>query len=355
MKTKSIWMLCRLLGTGLFIVAPGTTSLFLFQSAFAAEPAPRSVPFSDFVGDWRFDGHFADQTVKIGIDTAGKPIFRRRIDIDSKEQYGTEPGKKASVVEANFEYGRYEHEMKAEYNPVEKLLTFRRPTHAEELSYLGPTFLSDYRTLERKTRLELLEEQVALRIVSSDGCKTIMQLQYSGPDLRTSNDAKGGYVAGSLEITQRRNSPPMKLTKVGGCSQAPEITRESDRIRISLQSSILFDFDAYSLKPEAEAVLARIKSSILDQHRGAKLIVNGYTDDRGSLEYNLRLSQRRSEAVESWLAKTGIEPVRMIARGYGKNQPKYPNDTEENRSRNRRVEIEILTGDAGGPVNQSQK
>ncbi len=127
-------------------------------------------------------------------------------------------------------------------------------------------------------------------------------------------------------------------------AKTTEITQEADRIRISMQGAILFDFDKYDLKPQAEAVLEQIKSSIIDQHPDAKLVVEGHTDDRGTVEYNLKLSQRRAESVANWLAKHGVDVPRLQSKGYGKGKPKYPNDTEENRSRNRRVEISVLTG-----------
>ncbi len=126
-------------------------------------------------------------------------------------------------------------------------------------------------------------------------------------------------------------------------TKTTEITQEADRIRISMQGAILFDFDKYDLKPQAEAVLEQIKSSIIDQHPNANLVVEGHTDDRGSVEYNLKLSQRRAESVADWLAKHGVDASRLQSKGDGKANPKYPNDTEENRSRNRRVEISVLT------------
>jgi outer membrane protein OmpA-like peptidoglycan-associated protein len=132
-------------------------------------------------------------------------------------------------------------------------------------------------------------------------------------------------------------------------AKTTEVTQEADRIRISMQGAILFDFDKYDLKPEAEAVLEQIKSSIIDQHPNANLVVEGHTDDRGSVEYNLQLSQRRAESVANWLAKHGVDGARLQSKGDGKAKPKYPNDTEENRSRNRRVEISVLTGTSPSP------
>ncbi len=122
-----------------------------------------------------------------------------------------------------------------------------------------------------------------------------------------------------------------------------EVTQEKGGIRVSLASAILFDFDKSNLKAEAEAVLAEIKRGIIDQHPGARLVVEGHTDDVGSQTYNLGLSSRRASSVAEWLVKHGVSRSRLVARGYGKSRPKYPNTSELNRARNRRVEILVVT------------
>jgi len=121
-----------------------------------------------------------------------------------------------------------------------------------------------------------------------------------------------------------------------------QVTEEQGRIRIVLESEILFDLDKYNLKPSAEAALARIKASIIDKHPGARLIIEGHTDDRGSQEYNQTLSPRRAQSVAVWLTQHGIQPSLLQTVGYGKMKPRVPNTTEENRARNRRVEIIVV-------------
>jgi outer membrane protein OmpA-like peptidoglycan-associated protein len=121
-----------------------------------------------------------------------------------------------------------------------------------------------------------------------------------------------------------------------------QVTEEQGRIRIVLEAEILFDLDKYNLKPSAEAALARIKASIIDQHPGARLIIEGHTDDRGSEEYNRTLSTRRAQSVAAWLSRHGIEGARLQTVGYGKTKPRVPNTSDGNRARNRRVEIVVV-------------
>ena len=125
---------------------------------------------------------------------------------------------------------------------------------------------------------------------------------------------------------------------------APEITQEADRIRVSLPGGILFDFDKYNLKPDAQRVLSQVLSDVIDKHPGSKLVVEGHTDSVGTDEHNQDLSVNRAQSVASWLKQHGVAAPRLSVVGWGKTQPHYPNDTEEHRYRNRRVEISVLMG-----------
>ena len=68
----------------------------------------------------------------------------------------------------------------------------------------------------------------------------------------------------------------------------------------------------------------------------------GYTDDVGSQEYNLGLSERRADAVRNYLVSSGIDPKILTIKGFGKSNPRVPGDTPQARAKNRRVEIGIV-------------
>ena len=70
-----------------------------------------------------------------------------------------------------------------------------------------------------------------------------------------------------------------------------------------------------------------------------RLEIQGHTDNDGSADYNLRLSQQRAESVLRYLLLFGIDPARLQAKGYGETMPVAPNDTAENKEKNRRVEL----------------
>ncbi|MEO0183664.1 MAG: OmpA family protein, partial [candidate division WOR-3 bacterium] len=82
---------------------------------------------------------------------------------------------------------------------------------------------------------------------------------------------------------------------------------------------------------------------ILTMHPEIEVEIQGHTDDIGADAYNLKLSQKRAEAVRDYLInKHMIEPVRLIPVGYGERRPIADNSTEEGRRKNRRVEFLIL-------------
>ena len=72
-----------------------------------------------------------------------------------------------------------------------------------------------------------------------------------------------------------------------------------------------------------------------------KIGIRGHTDNTGTVDYNMNLSIKRAEAVYNYLVNHGINPIRLSYKGFGQTEPAFPNDTEENRSRNRRIEFMI--------------
>jgi outer membrane protein OmpA-like peptidoglycan-associated protein len=111
-------------------------------------------------------------------------------------------------------------------------------------------------------------------------------------------------------------------------------------------SDVLFDFNKYSLKPEAREKLAKV-SGILLAYPGLKLQVEGYTDNIGSDEYNQKLSEQRADGVRDYLVSQNVQETNVSATGYGKRDPIADNSTNAGRAQNRRVQL-VVSGDAIG-------
>ncbi|HVT98562.1 MAG TPA: OmpA family protein [Acidobacteriaceae bacterium] len=123
-------------------------------------------------------------------------------------------------------------------------------------------------------------------------------------------------------------------------------TQESARGLIVNMSDVLFAFNKYELKSDAQIKLAKI-SGILLTYPNLKVQVEGYTDNIGSDEYNLKLSQERATAVQAFLVEQGVQPGNVSAQGYGKADPVADNATSAGRAANRRVSLVVSGASIG--------
>lgn len=105
-------------------------------------------------------------------------------------------------------------------------------------------------------------------------------------------------------------------------------------------NNIFFDFNKYELKKESFFELERLYR-FLEQNPDIRVKIEAHTDDIGSDAFNLDLSMKRARAVVDYLISKGLTTERLVPVGHGESRPEVPNDTEENRALNRRVEFRI--------------
>src|ERR1019366_3325 len=101
-----------------------------------------------------------------------------------------------------------------------------------------------------------------------------------------------------------------------------------------------FDFDRYSLRPEATRVLDEAIAA-MKQDATLKLEIEGHTCNIGTAEYNLALGDRRANAVKNYLVTQGVSADRLHTVSYGEERPKYDNAREETRRLNRRAALVV--------------
>ena len=128
-------------------------------------------------------------------------------------------------------------------------------------------------------------------------------------------------------------------------------TRETARGLIVNMSDVLFDFNKYTLKPEAREKLAKV-SGILLAYPNLKLQVEGYTDNIGSDTYNQKLSEERAGSVRDYLVSQSVPDGNISAQGLGESHPIADNSTNSGRAQNRRVEM-VVSGEAIGVQEQA--
>jgi len=109
--------------------------------------------------------------------------------------------------------------------------------------------------------------------------------------------------------------------------------------RIVLRN-IFFDFNKATLRDESTAELDRL-INLLTTYSKLKIEISGYTDNKGSADYNQKLSESRAKSVVDYLVAHGIPSARLTFKGYGKDDPIATNDTEDGRQQNRRTEFKI--------------
>lgn len=115
--------------------------------------------------------------------------------------------------------------------------------------------------------------------------------------------------------------------------------------RIALEADVLFDFDKADIRPSAAQALHQA-ANLIRTHGTSPVRVEGYTDSKGTADYNQRLSERRANSVRLWLAQSEhLTSVAFMTIGYGASRPIAPNsnpdgsDNPAGRHRNRRVEL----------------
>ncbi len=141
-----------------------------------------------------------------------------------------------------------------------------------------------------------------------------------------------------------------RLFEEKGLSGLVEVLETEDAVRVRLRVSLLFRTARARLNPKAGRPL-RILASVLREIPN-EIVVEGHTDNipitKARYRSNWELSVARSYAVIENLIGEGVEPVRLVAAGYGEYHPIANNDSVLNRARNRRVEIVILRGERAG-------
>lgn len=123
-----------------------------------------------------------------------------------------------------------------------------------------------------------------------------------------------------------------------------KVERVGEGIVVEFNNKILFGFDKSDLGDNAKASLNELVT-ILNKYPDTDIEVQGHTDDTGTDAYNQGLSERRANAVSSYLRSRGIASARITTKGFGESAPKYSNDTEDGRAMNRRVDFLITANE----------
>lgn len=142
------------------------------------------------------------------------------------------------------------------------------------------------------------------------------------------------------EPRDRTQPPPVTTTEP---AEDPNAAAEAERQRferamVDLREPIYFDFDRSELRPEAREIL-RGKAEVLRSFPEVRVRIEGHADERGTVEYNLALGERRADAARQFLIDLGLDSDRITTVSYGEERPAVEGQNEAAWSRNRRDEF----------------
>ena len=135
---------------------------------------------------------------------------------------------------------------------------------------------------------------------------------------------------------------PAEGTEIPGYEEEGVVRGVDELAREMELVNIYFDFDKYFLRPEAKEALQK-NARILKANPQIKIKIEGHCDERGTVEYNLALGEKRSRSARDYLINLGIDPGRISIISYGKERPVAMGHNEDAWYKNRRDEFVIVT------------
>ena len=119
-----------------------------------------------------------------------------------------------------------------------------------------------------------------------------------------------------------------------------DVERQGDQLVLNMPGDVTFGYDSATVQPQFQATLDQVATT-LRNYPSTAIDIYGHTDSRGSDVYNQGLSERRANAVQSYLSSRGVQYERVATRGYGETALKCAETSEDGYRCNRRVEIRI--------------
>jgi outer membrane protein OmpA-like peptidoglycan-associated protein len=177
------------------------------------------------------------------------------------------------------------------------------------------------------------------------------QAQAQAAEAKAKADAEAAALAAKAQAARDAAAQAQAQTaalRAQLLQQLNEVLQTTDTPRglVVNMADVLFESGKYALSTDAQLKLAKL-SGIIQAHPGLNLAIEGYTDNTGTPEFNLKLSQQRADAVRLFLISQGLAADTITSTGMGQASPVADNSTAAGRKQNRRVEI-IVSGSVIG-------
>lgn len=262
------------------------------------------------------------------------------------------------LVTARNTYDRASHGPAAQLDPAD-LNTAKEALDGAERAFVADGDTANTRdmayTADRLTQIAesrargMQSDQQKAKVVDQMNQDQTTTVRNTSAALRGANQQLAS--AGQMLQNQGQQIDAERLRRQDAEKRAAQATADLARIAsvkqdprgmvITLSGSVLFASAKSDLLPDAQIKLNDVAKALLEQDPNSKMVVEGHTDSQGAASYNQALSQKRADAVRSYLVSHGIAADRVSAQGFGPTRAISDNGTAEGRANNRRVEIVV--------------
>lgn len=267
----------------------------------------------------------------------------------------SQDGKSSSIVPAEFSKGRYKMELPIGYNYD---FSITKDLYEDYKFNLDLSQVVIFDSFERDAELKSMKAPLKVIVKGLDpnasADVTIVdestENKYTDVITTDANGECGKYLrkGDKYTITIMKKGYTMYNTNLDVALDCPasgyvvvaELVKLQENVRIEIPN-VNFETASAVLQPSSYETLNKVVS-LLKLNPGIKVELSAHTDDRGADGYNMKLSDQRAASVAGYILNKGVDKSMLVSKGYGKTMPLVPNTTDENRAKNRRVEIKIL-------------
>ena len=242
-------------------------------------------------------------------------------------------------ITADGKYGYYTNDVRVGMVVESKLHYFEIPQEVQikhKSSFLTGTIRDQRSKQPIESQIELFDIRSGKMIskVKSDAIDgTYMVVLTEGREYGV-YVKKVGYVLENLSFNyEERESMEPKVLDI--------YLKPIESGQTTVLNNIFFAFDSYKLDQKSQTELREVYN-FLKENKGVRIQIGGHTDNTGSNRYNIELSENRARTVYDFLIDNGVPNRLMEFKGYGSSKPRKPNDSEQNRHLNRRIEFMII-------------
>ncbi len=200
------------------------------------------------------------------------------------------------------------------------------------------------RTREAQQARQLAEEQQAKAMIADEQAESARRQAESSREQAESDRLRVGAMTAEAEKVRMEALAARERTEKLEEQIAELQATQSERGLVITLGDVLFDINKSELRSGAQYTIDKL-AAFLAEYPTRNVLIEGFTDSTGTVEYNQGLSERRADAVRNILVNRGIDSRRIMTRGYGVDFPVANNQTAEGRQRNRRVEVIISDED----------